>query len=434
MPSRIERTGGAGQNGAERYTLNYNSLIRHAGFTPDLADLLLADVAIRIQLSKTDHDKAVDRFDTMKDWIDREGSDLQGLVSLLYPQGSMAIGSTVARVSDRDEYDIDVIADLDIRHDSNPQLVLDTLFESIRGERGSRYWGNAVRHTRCVCVSYEDGMHIDLTPAVRLAGLPDRTSVIFHSKPDDPAVLDQHRQANPWGLAEWFNSQTRIEADFAKFFAERADDYAQIVADRAPAEEVPDRQRAHEKSRALIALQLIKRWRNVLFDRRERAKLRRPPSVLLTKLIGDNANQTRSLAEELEHQATCMLARFEYEVSRNRKIVEVNPSCPQDVLTDRWPESMDDQKLMIDDLKDFIVKVRRLRSGKLDLAQMTAILEGLFGQRPVRNAVDDYIASMAPSRTGRVVTPSGRVLALAAGIATPSSANAIRPHKFFGDP
>jgi len=413
--------------------LNYNPLIRHAGFTPDLADILLADVAIRIQLSKTGHDKAVDRFDTMKDWIDREGSPLRGLVSLLYGQGSMAISSTVARVSERDEYDIDVIVDLAIRPDSRPQSVLDTLHDAVRGERGSRYWGKTVRHSRCVCVSYEDGMHIDLTPALRLAGLPDRTSVIFHSKPDDPAVPDQHLQANPWGLADWFNSQTRIEADFAKFFAERADDYARRIDGRAPAEDVPGRKRADQKSRALIALQLIKRWRNVLFDQRERAKLRRPPSVLLTKLIGDNANQTRSLAEELEHQAMCMLARFEYEVSRNRKIVEVNPRCPQDVLTDRWPESMGDQKLMVDDLKDFVVKVSRLRSGKLDLAQMTAILEGLFGQRPVRNAVDDYLASMAPGRTGRMVTPSGRVLAPAAGIASPSSANTIRPHKFFGD-
>ena len=51
---------------------------------------------------------------------------------------------------------------------------------------------------------------------------------------------DQHLQANPWGLADWFNSQTRIEADFAKFFAERADDYdAQRIDARAPAEMSP---------------------------------------------------------------------------------------------------------------------------------------------------------------------------------------------------
>ena len=258
--------------------------------------------------------------------------------------------------------------------------------------------------------------------------------MIFHSKPEDPVVPDNHLWANPWGLADWFNSQTRVEADFAKFFEERADDfYARRIQARAPAEDVPDRKPAHAKSRALIALQLIKRWRNVLFDRRDRAKLRRPPSVLLTKLVGDNANRTKTLAEELEHQAAYMLTRFEYEVSQNRKIVEVNPQCPQDVLTDRWPESMFDQKLLIDDLKDFIAKIRRLRSGTLDLAQMTVILEGLFGQRPVRKAVDDYIASMAPSRTGRVVTSNGRVLAPAAGVATPSSVSAIPPHKFFGD-
>ena len=196
--------------------MNYDTLVRHAGPTPALADILLADVAIRIQLTKTDYGRTVARFDTMKDWIDREGSDLRGLVSLLYPQGSMAVGSTVARVSDRDEYDIDVIADLSIGHDSNPRLVLDTLFESIRGERGSRYWGKTVRHTRCVCVSYEDGMHIDLTPAVRLAGLPDRTSVIFHSKPEDPAVPDRHLQANPWGLADWFDSQNSDRGRFRK--------------------------------------------------------------------------------------------------------------------------------------------------------------------------------------------------------------------------
>jgi hypothetical protein len=425
---------GASHSARKEYALNFNPNFRHAGFTPSLADILLADVAIRIQLSKTDHDKANDRFETMQDWIDRQGSPLRGLVSLLYPQGSMAVGSTVARVSDKDEYDIDIIADLAIRQDANPQTVLDTLHDAIRGEKGSRYWGKTIRHTRCVCVSYDDGMHIDLTPAVRLTGMPDRTSVIFHSKPEDPAMPDRRLWANPWGMADWFNSQTRIEADFAKFYEERADDYyAGRVHARAPAEDVPDRKPAHSKSRALIALQLIKRWRNVLFDRRDRAKMRRPPSVLLTKMVGDNANRTKSLAEELEHQASCMLARFEYEVSKNRKIVEVNPRCPQDLLTDRWPESIADQKLMIEDLKVFIAKIRLLRSGALDLAKMTEVLEGLFGQRPVRKAVDDYIDSMAIGRTSRVVTSSGRVLAPAAGVAMPATARAIPHHTNFGD-
>jgi hypothetical protein len=409
--------------------------IRHAGFSPDLVDILLADVAIRIQLSQTDHDKAVSRFDVMRDWIDREGSPLQGLVALLYAQGSMANGSTVARVSDRDEYDIDVMVDLLIRLDADPQIVLDTLHDAIRGERGSRYWGKTIRHTRCVCVSYDDGMHIDLTPAVRLAGQEPRTSVIFHSKPEDPTTHKQRLFANPWGLADWFNGRTRIEDDFAKFYQARADDYyASRIEARAPAEDVPDRKPAHAKSRALIALQLIKRWRNVLFDRRERASLRRPPSVLLTKLVGDNANQTTTLSEELEHQASRILGRLEEEARRGQLIEEVNPRCLDDKLTDRWPASMQDQNLMIADLRAFIGAIRLLRSQTLDLAQMTAVLEGLFGQRPVRKAVDDYVAAMARNRGHQFVTPTGRVLAPAAGLVVPAAARPIAPHSFFGDP
>jgi hypothetical protein len=261
---------------------------------PEPIDLLLADIAIRVQLSRTDYDKAVARFEVMREWIDRPGSPLRGLVGLMYPQGSMAIGATVARVGDRDEYDVDLIVGLLLPPDSDPELVLSTLYDAIRGEPGSRYYDKTVRHTRCVCVSYEDGMHTDLTPAVLVTGGPARTSVIFHSKPEEGMKL--RLLANPWGFGEWFKETTPLEANFAKLYEARAEAYK-----RAPAEPVPEQEPAGRKSRALISLQLTKRWRNVLFARRDRARLRRPPSVLLSKLFADNANGTTAAdAEDLD--------------------------------------------------------------------------------------------------------------------------------------
>jgi len=64
----------------------------------------------------------------------------------------------------------------------------------------------------------------------------------------------------------------------------------------APGEPVPDQAPAHLKSRALIGLQLIKRWRNVLYSKRDRVNLRWPPSVLLSKLVADHtiAEQSRT--------------------------------------------------------------------------------------------------------------------------------------------
>ena len=34
-------------------------------------DVMLAEIALRIQLSPTDHGKAVDRYETVSEWIDR---------------------------------------------------------------------------------------------------------------------------------------------------------------------------------------------------------------------------------------------------------------------------------------------------------------------------------------------------------------------------
>jgi hypothetical protein len=161
----------------------------------------------------------------------------------MYPQGSMAIGATIARASDREEYDIDVIVALLVLWDSDPQMVLDALYHALRGEPGSRYYDKTTRHTRCVCVTYEDGMHIDLTPAALVAEREPRTSVIFHSKPEDPSVPKIRLLANPWGLAEWFKVMTPLETDFAKLFEGRA-----MAHDRAPGEPVPDQEPALMRS------------------------------------------------------------------------------------------------------------------------------------------------------------------------------------------
>ena len=59
------------------------------------ADVLLADVAIRVQLSPTAYDTAVARHEALKRWIERPTSPLYECVEHFYPQGSMATKSTI---------------------------------------------------------------------------------------------------------------------------------------------------------------------------------------------------------------------------------------------------------------------------------------------------------------------------------------------------
>lgn len=398
-------------------------------------DVMLAEIALRIQLSPTDHGKAVDRYETVSDWIDRPDSPLCGLVELTYAQGSMAIGATIARCSDRDEHDIDAMAQLGLPRDTDPEVALSLLETSIRGERGSRYYDMTQRRTRCVTIEYADGMHLDVTPAILLPELIERTSFIFHSKPEDPSEPKLRLHANPHGFAEWFMEMTPADVAFAEYFERRSLEEARLRAmAKGETEPVPDQMPAYRKSLALIALQLIKRFRNVRYERRP--SLRRPPSVLLCKYVADHANRTTTLAEEVLHQASAMLEIFEAAHRAGWFVHEVNPRCWTDVLTDRWPASSEDQARFIADLRELTQKLARLLEGA-PLEEMRKTLEDLFGERPARDVVSDYIKRygwQVGHGGGGHLPKIGQVPA--AGVmlgSAPAAARSTPGHRFFGD-
>jgi Second Messenger Oligonucleotide or Dinucleotide Synthetase domain len=399
-------------------------------------DVMLADVAVRIQLNPTDYQLAVDHYHAINEWLERDDSPLKGCVRDFYPQGGFAIGATVARHSSDDEFDIDVMADITYRVDVDPEDALATLHDAIRGERGSRYYLKTDRRTLCSTVNY-DGMHLDVTPTVRLAGTTEKTGLIFHSKPEDPSAK-RSMFANPHGFAQWFISSTPPDQDFGMFFERRSLDYDReraILTKRADAAPVPEQCPAYQKSRAVIALQLIKRWRNLAYDRRHGSR-RLPPSVLLAFYVASHANQTKSLAEEISFQVENMLAVVGEAHDRAQKVFARNPMCREDILTDRWPADLSDQAVFIRELTDFAVKLRRLR-GEIALPEMQQILEDLFGEKPARSAVKDYVQRVGKDvgsigsryMPGKAAIPA----AVAGGAPAPSVARSAPSHKFFGD-
>lgn len=368
----------------------------------NIVDILLADIAIRVQLSRTDYNKAVSRYRTINQWIEREGSPLKDHITLFYPQGSMAIGATIASKLKTDEFDIDVVAELDPSLNVSPRVGLDLLYETIRGEPWSQYYHMAKRRTRCVTVNYSDNMHLDVTPALRMPNTPQRQSWIFHHKQGvSQEQGGQFITANPYGFAEWFKLNTPQERDFAALFEMRAQEYERYaILAKADSDPVPPQEQPLEKSKAVIVLQLMKRWRNVQYDTRTG---RRPPSIMIAKLVADAANRTDSLYSELLFQAESMLYVFRQSHNQGRLVRIVNPVCAADVLTDRWPESMQDQALFISDLEILVQAVKQLVAAS-DLAVMQVIMARLFGEGPAKAAVKAlqlYAQLPGPSSLGR---------------------------------
>jgi hypothetical protein len=110
--------------------MNYSDRYLRQIASYSTVDVMLADVAIRIQLSPTDYQLAVDHYHAIHEWLEREDSPLFGQVLDFYPQGGFAIGATVARHSTDDEFDIDVMAQLAYSAHVDPESALATLERS----------------------------------------------------------------------------------------------------------------------------------------------------------------------------------------------------------------------------------------------------------------------------------------------------------------
>jgi hypothetical protein len=415
--------------------MNYSDRFLRETASYSVLDVMLADIAVRIQLTPTDYQRAITDYEAINQWIDREDSPLHGRVQLFYAQGGFMIGATTARHASDADFDIDVMAQIIWPADIDPEIALSTLHRAIQGERGSRYYQKVERKTRCSTVHY-DGMHLDVTPAVRLVYREDRTGCIFHSKPSDPNEPKLRLLANPYGFGQWFLASTPTDEVFGLYFEKASLDYDRLRSEilaKADADPVPDQMPVYRKSRAVICLQLIKRWRNLAYDRRH-VRLRVPPSVLLAYYIAVNANQTRTLADELIHQIECIIAALEAAERSYRTVQEFNPACPEDELTDRWPADLAEQRVFINELRAFALRLHRLRDG-VPLAEMQRILEDLFGERPAREAVRKYTGQhIGDNNTGKGVhiLRSGSIPALGSS-AVPAEARPTPRSSPWGD-
>ncbi len=153
--------------------------------------------------------------------------------------------------------------------------------------------------------------------------------------------------------------------------------------------------------------------------------------------MASHANKTTSLADELSSQVESILTIVRVAQDQGKKVFARNPMCHEDILTDRWPENLSDQAVFIAELADFAAKLRKLR-GEISLAEMQPILEDLFGEKPARSAVKDYVQRVGTdvrSTGSRFMPGKAAILAAIAGCntAAPNNARSAPSHKFFGD-
>lgn len=383
---------------------------------PDTADALLMDVARRVQLSPTKHAEADQHYNALCNYVDRPESPLHGLVITCYPSGSFATGTAIASRVSRDQHDVDVVIELNISPQSDPTVVLTTLFSAIKGEKGSRYYDRAKLNSRCVTVTYDDGTRVDLMPIARLRNQPDKAGHLFHSRPDQGEYF--HKPVNPWAFANRFNAEVAYDPVFRTMFDARRR-LADGLLVKADADPMPEHVPLTEKSARVVALQLLKRNRDVRYRARDG---RKPPSVVLSALALEIAPAGAGLTEELLNIARYIAGKLRENIQLFTVLDVRNPAYIPDIFTDRWPKDISAQNVYLRDLEHLQRQLGRLRADSLTLTEMRIILDDLFGETAAGFAIERFLdasqreverGTMRFGQTGRVLTGVGAITAAA---------------------
>jgi len=346
-------------------------------------DDLLYEICQELQLSPFRHNQAEERYKAVASALESEGSPFHNFHPRIYPQGSMRLGTTVKPIEG--PHDLDFVCELNIWHNGvAPLALLDGLFDFLR--QYGPYRDMVSRKNRCVRITYADEFYMDVLPACRdlKAGgsciqVPDR-------------ALRDWTPSNPIGYARWFDDRSRLDE---KWLA-------------AKAEPVPPQQAVDEKTALQLAVQLIKRWRDLYFNDPNLA----PISVVLTTLGGCFYKGEGSVSAALSSILDAVVEAVAFAHLQGKRLLVLNPSNPAEDLSERWENSEAYRafKLGIHQLRDDWKAILHSTSG------IHQALEGLFGE-PVRRALikQAHRLQEARKRSDLGIRSTGIISSLASG-------------------
>jgi hypothetical protein len=400
---------------------------------PFLDDVLL-DVVTVIELSDHDRQVAENRYRRLKPHLERLSSPLRAALmnsaSLIYAQGSMAIGATIISGTDEDRFDVDALVDMKTPAHWSDDDVLDYLFEALQAFPDVL---KIVRRTRCVQMQFAF-MHMDVTilDAARQPR-PERVGEIFHS-PD--TGVGYRVPSNPFGFSKWFRENvTQPTYDFekalqsrrSKFGVDRLQSSIKAAVDQ---ENLPDVIPTRLDAQQVLSLKLTKRFLNLRYEKRT---ICRPPSIYITKNAVTCGYEPAGLTAQIERLAHKVKADMDAAFAAGDGPDERNPSYQPDRINDRWPTTQADRKTLSDDMKYLINALRAARTAEVrDIAK---IFDDLFGERVSTRAMDTYtkrITKVPGRETFRYERGSGTIIPVTgtAAAAVVKQAVAAPAHNF----
>jgi hypothetical protein len=356
---------------------------------------VLVRICILLQLTKSQYKEAETHYLSVAEWLRAPASTISALAPDIYPQGSLRIGTTV-RPWRREEYDLDLVLWLALYQNANPIEVLDMVEGRLRNH--GTYAPMVERKNRCIRLNFAKQFHLDILPA-----RPDLRFNGTHVLVPDCAAKDW-KESNPKGYAAWFEGRGTLQF---------------VVAEKA-IEPLPLPEGAEDKNALQLAVQLLKRWRDIRFANTPELA---PISIVLTTLAGLHyAGELHPL-----QALVAMVQRINRSIPSFGRLVVRNPANPHEDLSERWDGNPEAYNAFVSTMRDLEGELIELQLPGMLAASKR--LEMLFGDTAPMAIREQAVAvERARSRSELGVTRTGAI-----SVVTSSSGIVpVRRNTFYG--
>ena len=289
-------------------------------YTKDQLNEMYRILSKNIDISDELFDDAVKEYQNLGRWLDNNTPEYS---LTIYPQGSFALGTVIKPITDKDDYDLDLVCEFDEQYGlSAYQLKVEVVKPLL--VKYKRITGSILEKRRCWHVEYDDvpNFHMDVIPAI------DEWLCIDITDRDETTGLYSYIGSNPKGYIDWFFERCKKMTDsmFESYVRN-----GNIRVNEADVEKV---KRYRIKTPLQRAVQLLKRHRDMMYADDPNNK-KKPVSIIITTIAGELYNNEDNIYDALE----AILSKAEQFIDgkkvANQYYIE-NPSYPGENFADKW--------------------------------------------------------------------------------------------------
>jgi hypothetical protein len=354
---------------------------------------MLVRIAEELQLSDTQYQRAKSEYESVGDWLDRPQSPFHGRQPLIYPQGSMALQTTV-RPKDHFEYDLDLVMRLD-----NWTGTIADYHATLKSEL-QKYAAQATTQdvkvsskSRCVRLEYTKSFHLDVVPS-REKAHPSTTAIEVPDK-----TITRWLFNNPLKYQQWFEEKCKVRR--------------MVMAEARQQAPLPPNSSAREKAPLKSAVQLLKRRRDRWYASANQPD-EAPPSIVVTTFAAEHYDGVDNVADTLDTISNQLVKACS---SWQPKLF--NPAVEGEDFLQGWSPAK--LKLMHQFATQLTWELGELTKGGPNAQKL---LEDMFGE-PVKAAF------LKLAEDSKRQADSGGLRVSSAGYLGVAGA-AVKPHTFFG--